>query len=149
MLTFSTLNWCNHRRISSVCAQPAIFLMDLTNHTKRLKLRSYIKINLRQKYEQPVKDQGEDVHGAHLRPTPLKTNAFEARYPPARLLWLVHPTNFAPVGDRARTTPRGCGRVRHSSGRVLARERHPFRHTAADLRFYQNWFWRLLLLRTS
>ena len=52
------------------------------------------------KYGQVVKDQGEDVHGAHLHP------AFEARYPPTLLPLPVPTTNFAPVGGRARTTPK-------------------------------------------
>ena len=41
------------------------------------------------------------------------------------LPWPVPPTNFAPPGGRAWTTPWGCGWVWHSSGRVLAEERYP------------------------
>ena len=81
-------------------------------------------------------------------PGPLKTNSFEARYPPGLLPWPVPPTNFAPAGGRARTTPQGCGRVRHSRGRVTVEERHPSRHPTTDLRAYHDWFWYMLLLHT-
>ena len=37
------------------------------------------------KEQQPVKDQGEDLHGAHLRPALLRTTAFKDRYSPALL----------------------------------------------------------------
>ena len=75
-------------------------------------------------------------------PGPLRTDTFEAWYPPALLLWPVPPTNFAPFGGRSWTISRGCGRV-------LTGERHPSRHPTADLRSYQNWSWHLQLLHTS
>ena len=49
-------------------------------------------------------------------PCPLRTNTFEARYPPALLPWTVLPTNFTPAGGRGHTTPRGCGCVHHWHG---------------------------------
>ena len=77
------------------------------------------------KYSQSVKDQREDVRGARLRPCPLRTTSLKARFPPEHSPWFVLPTNFAPVGGRARITPRGCGRVRDSSGRALEEYCYP------------------------
>ena len=39
-------------------------------------------------------------------PCPLRTTSFEAKCPSGLLPWPVPPTNFAPVGSRARTTPK-------------------------------------------
>ena len=78
-------------------------------------------------------------------PCPLRTTTFEARYLPALLLCPVPRTNFAPAVSRSRTTLQGCRWVRHSSRRALAGGRHPSRHPTADLRFYQNSSWHLLL----
>ena len=61
----------------------------------------------------------------------------------------VLPTSFAPAGDQVRTTPQGCERVRHSSGKGLA-EGHPSsKHPTANLRSCQSWPWHLPLSRTS
>ena len=57
------------------------------------------------KYRQSVKDQGEEVHDAHLRSDHLGTNTFENRYPTALLHLPVILTNFALAGGWARTTP--------------------------------------------
>ena len=76
-------------------------------------------------------------------PCPLRTTSLKARFPPQNSPWLELPTNFAPVGGRARTTPRGCGRVRHSRGRALEEYCYPSKHRAANLRFCQNWPWPL------
>ena len=62
------------------------------------------------------------MYTAHTSTLPSK---YEAWYPPGHLPWLVPPTNFAPVGGRAWTTPWGCGWVRHSSWKDLAGEFQP------------------------
>ena len=93
---------------------------------------------------QPI---GKGSRGRRTRrtppPCPLRTTSLRARFPPEHSPWLVLPTNFAPVGGRARTTPRGCGRVRHSSGRALEEYCYPSKHRAANLHFCQNWPWLL------
>ena len=86
-------------------------------------------------YRQTVKDQGEDVHGAHLRPA-LKGQL--PSKPGNHLRFYLSPTNFPPAGGRARTTPQGYRRDRHSSGRALAEERCPNRHPTASLRYCQS-----------
>ena len=56
-------------------------------------------------FRQTVKDQGEDVHGAHFcSALPFKSNHLLASYPSGYLSWPVLPTNFIPDGARARTT---------------------------------------------
>ena len=100
-----------------------------------------------------VRTNGKGSRGRCARhtppPCPLRTTTFEARHQPALLPWPVLPSNYAPAGGRARTTPRGCGRDRHSSGRALAGERCPSRHTTASLRSCKSWPWHLLPFRIS
>ena len=98
------------------------------------------------RYRQSVKRK---MYTAHASACPLRKTPIEARFPPGHRLQPILPTNFAPVGGRARTTPRGCERVRHSSGRAIAGYRYPSRHWATNLRFCQNWPWLLLFVRTQ
>ena len=88
------------------------------------------------KYNQSVKDQGEDVRGAP--PWLLRTTSLKVRFPPEHSPYLVLLTNFAPVGGRARTTTQGCGRVRHSCGRTLEGYHYLSKHRAANLHFCQS-----------
>ena len=59
---------------------------------------------------QPI---GKGSRGRRTRrtppPCPLRTTSLKARFPPEHSPWFVLPINFAPVGGRARTTPRGIG----------------------------------------
>ena len=76
-----------------------------------------------------------------LKPCPLRTSAFEARYPPVLLPLFVLPTNFALVEGPVRPTPQGYGRDCRSSRRVQVGKRHPSNYLAADLRSCQGWPW--------
>ena len=95
---------------------------------------------------------GKESRGRYTRrtppPCPLRTNAYEARYQPARVTLSALPTNFAPAEGWTRTTPRGCGRVRHSSRRELPGESYLSKHPAEGLSSSQNWSWLLLSVRT-
>ena len=67
--------------------------------------------------EVPKTGKGSEERRTRYTPLlcPLRTTAFEVRYPPVLLPLPVPPTNFAPVVGRAQTTPQEYKRVHHSS----------------------------------
>ena len=80
---------------------------SLAFHLPKVISRGTVEAPANDSYAEEVQTRGKESRGRCTWRTSAPWHLGTTRYPPGHIPWPVLPINFAPVGARAQTTPRG------------------------------------------